>query len=172
MNQFFKNIRLAISELIHGRKLPDPPPKVITVNIQKQQIQKNRSVPVRIEKDPVVSINETTELAKSAVLKQSDDTPVVLPFTDPQLLKHLTVTHRDVVFTYLLKRLRTAIGNNSPSVILFQLGTSPHAVQIARSKYESQLVKMMNWFVETENYESAGACRDLISQLKTNNVVD
>lgn len=171
MHRFFKNIQLAVSELIHGRKLPDPPPKVITVNIQKH-VSKNRSVPIRIEKDPVVSLNETTELAKTAVLKQADDTPVVLPFTDPQLLKHLTVTHRDVVFTYLLKRLRAAIVNNSPSVILFQLGASQHAVQIARSKYESQLIKMMNWFVETENYESAGACRDLISQLKTNNVVD
>lgn len=96
---------------------------------------------------------------------------VVLPFEDPQLLAHFAETNRSVVYKYLLKRLKTAIHSNMDSITIFQF-SSQKSAEIEKSKYDSQLNIMMKWFVETEDYESAGKCRDLLRHLAINIVVD
>lgn len=173
MMNLLSTIRQAIHELIHGRNLPDQqkiqlPPKIITVNIQTEKIVKNRSVPVKVSSPPT----DTLEVTRQAVLSQTGDTAVVLPYEDPQILNQLTKTNRGLVFKYIIKRLSKAIRLNWPKVIVFQFGKSSKVAQIDASVYETQLDGMMKWFVETEDYESAGTCRDLIRQLKPNGVTD
>lgn len=97
---------------------------------------------------------------------------MVLPFDDPQLLSHFAETNREVVYKYLLKRLKKAIHQNMDGVRIFQFNNPNKVAEINRDKYESQLDTMMRWFVETEDYESAGECRDLIRKITKKNVVD
>jgi len=174
MKNLLYNIRQALHELVHGRTvpvLPQPkvPQKVITVNIE-TQVMSTTSVPVKVM--PVQSITDAVAITKRSIESQSGETPVILPFEDATILNQLTKTHRALVFKYILKRLNKAIHNDWSNVTVFKFGTTTKVAQIGKPVYETQLNGMMKWFVETEDYESAGACRDLIHQLKSTNVVD
>lgn len=58
------------------------------------------------------------------------------------------------------------------NIVIFHFNNPQKIATIDSEKYQSQLTTMMDWFVATEDYESAGECRDLIRQLTINNVVD
>ena len=177
MKNLLYNIRQALHELVHGRNMPElsqiqVPQKVITVDIQTHKVVP-QSAPIKVvSPSPVQSISDAVEITKRSVESQSGETPVVLPYEDDIILNHLTKTHRGLVFKYIIKRLNKAIRNNWPTVAVFRFGTTTRVAQIGRPVYETQLNGMMKWFVETEDYESAGTCRDLIRQLNSTNVVD
>jgi len=164
MKKFLQNLQVALSDLVFGRKLPPQPKRVITVDIQKElseQLEPQSESP--LESLPQ---NEPNQLQKNL----SNEKIVVLPFNDPQLLSHFSETNREVVYKYLLKRLRKAVKFNMDGIVIFRFNNPQKIASIGRDKYESQLNTMMDWFVETEDYESAGECRDLIRQLTTNKV--
>lgn len=177
MKKFLQQLQIALSDLVYGRPLTPPKKVVMTVNIQKElatnpQLENpspNESPASLAEALPVLKQNDQILLPKNL----SSEKLVVLPFEDPQLLSHFTETNREVVYKYLLKRLKKAIHQNMDSVTIFQFNTPNRIAEIGRDKYQSQLDTMMGWFVETEDYESAGECRDLIHHLTVNNnVVD
>jgi hypothetical protein len=177
MKKFLSNLRTAVSDLVYGRPVPPQPKKVITVDIQKEltpnpQLESptpNESpASLLAEALPVIKQNDQILPPKSL----SSEKLVVLPFDDPQLLSHFAETNREVVYKYLLKRLKKAIHQNMDGVRIFQFNNPNKVAEINRDKYESQLDTMMRWFVETEDYESAGECRDLIRKITKKNVVD
>jgi hypothetical protein len=174
MKKLLNNLRVALSDLVYGRELPPQPKVVITVDVQKELTPTpqpenpapNESPASLAEALPVLKQNDQILLPKNL----SSEKLVVLPFDDPQLLSHFAETNREVVYKYLLKRLKKAIHHNMDGVRIFQFNNPNKVAEIGRDKYQSQLDTMMTWFVETEDYESAGECRDLIRQLTTNNV--
>jgi len=165
MNQFLQNLRTTLSELVNGRQMPPQPEKklVITVDIQKEM--KENPAPSQPENQPESMLSE-----QSVQTNPSSEKVVVLPFEDPHLLSEFAKTNRDVVYKYLLKRLKKAIRHNMDGVTVFQFNTPNKVANISRDRYEAQLNEMMSWFVETEDYESAATCRDLIRQLTSNKV--
>lgn len=169
MKNFLYNIRRSLRDLVHGRTLPELPrspipKKIITVSIQTQKL----TPPKLIESN----IGDAVEITKKSVESQSGETVVVLPYDDAAILTHLTKSHRSLVFKYILKRLNKAIHNQWPVVAVFKFGTTAKVAQIGYAAYELQLNGMMKWFIETEDYESAGVCRDLLCHLKTFDVVN
>ena len=168
MKQLLQSLRTALSELVNGRPMTPPPEKtmVITVDIQKQLNQQNEpaSQPESPPAVPQVEANLHPSLKNEKI--------VVLPFDDPNLLSEFAKTNRDVVYKYLLKRLKKAIDMKMDGVVVFQFKTQQKVANIGRDRYEAQLNEMMSWFVETEDYESAATCRDLIRQLTHTNPVD
>jgi hypothetical protein len=156
-------IKEALHDLIHGRPIPSRHERnatTITVDIRRMT-------------ESVQSIEDMTKIAIRAIESQEwDGKPVVLPFDSPFDLETLTEGNRELIFKFVLKRLQRAIQNNLPVANLFQLGSSHKMVQVSKKNFETQLTSLMDWFVKTEDYESASNCRDLIRQIKVNDAVD
>jgi len=176
MKKFLQSLRVALNDLIHGRPIQEQPTKILTVEIQKslpnEQSQSPEPNPQELSQPNNLSVDEKRQLTSQAILSQSNEKLVVLPFDDPQLLAHFADHHKDVVYKYLLKRITKAIKLNWSEVTIFQFGSSQKIAQIGRAKFEAQLTVMMDWFVSTEHYELAGNCRDLIKSLNSVDVVD
>lgn len=166
MKQLLQSLRTALNELVNGRPMTPQSEKkmVITVDIQKKLNPQNPTNQQENVQTPVKE-NQLPNLPKH-------ENVVSLPFDDPNLLSEFAKTNRDVVYKYLLKRLKKAIHMKMDCVVVFQFKTKHKVANISRDRYEAQLTEMMSWFVETEDYESAATCRDLIRQLTHINPVD
>lgn len=167
MKHLLQSLRTALSELVNGRPMTPPPQKtmVITVDIQKELNPQNQeSQPTSQPESPMAQVESLHPSLQNEKI-------VVLPFEDPNLLSEFTKNNRDVVFKYLLKRLKKAIDMKMDGIVVFQFKQN-RVANIGRDRYEAQLNEMMSWFVETEDYESAATCRDLIRKLTHTNPVD
>jgi excinuclease UvrABC helicase subunit UvrB len=80
----------------------------------------------------------------------------------------LTELHGDLVYKYILKRIRKAVREDMSYVTLFQFGPSRKLAQLSRHEYETQLNTLMTYFVKKENYELAARCRDTLARHKQN----
>jgi hypothetical protein len=117
--------------------------------------------------------NESQIITKKSFLAQTGETFIVLPFENPDRLIDFADQHPDLMFKYIMKRVSKAVRKNLPSITLFQFGNSQKNLAIIfEDKYKFQLDKMMDWFIKTEDYESASACRDIIRQLKATDAID
>ncbi len=144
----FSQIREWVHDLIYGRKIPKRF-KYMTVDITKTQ-------------KPIVSPK-----AKPSIRIIRGERIVVLPFDDPAMLVPFAEANKQMVYVYMLFRFVTALKKKKSSVILFQFGNTKKIAQITPDKFEAQLTKMLNFFVKTEDYESATQCRDLLRGLSS-----
>ncbi len=142
----FSKIREWVHDLIYGRTIPKRF-RYMTVDIQKT-------------KTPV-----STPKAKPSIRLIRGERIIILPFDDPKMLAPFAEANQDMVYRYMLTRFQSAFKYKKSTVVLFQFGNTKKIAQITSDKFETQLTKMLEFFVKIEDYESATQCRDLIRGL-------
>jgi hypothetical protein len=164
MNQnLFSQLKQSLRELVSGRQTQEPVTRTVVVKVEKtvHQEQSNLQSPKSLSSEP------EPQSAPSSEQPQNEEL-IVLPSDNPFALKQFTELHTDLVFKYLLKRIRMAVREDMPSVNLFQFGNTRKLAQIARPEYETQLNSLMDYFVKKEDYELAARCRDTLTRHKQN----
>jgi hypothetical protein len=141
----FSSIREWIRDLIFGRAIP----------------KKYRYMTVEVSKSPLPIVQEK---AKPAIKLLNGERIIGLPFEDPAQLTEFIESHKNMVYRYMLKRFELAIQNKKKNVVLFQFGNSKKIARVLPEGYRLQLTKMLQHFVQIEDYESASRCRDLIGK--------
>jgi hypothetical protein len=68
----------------------------------------------------------------------------------------------DRVYSWILQILKGAVEENLDEVAIIKFTDSKMFATIDRSEYKDLLNKMMEYFIEKEQYEQCGAIRDLI----------
>jgi len=68
----------------------------------------------------------------------------------------------DKVYPWILQILKAAIEENLEEVAIIKFTDSKMFATIDKSEYKDLLNKMMEYFIEKEQYEQCGAIRDLI----------
>lgn len=164
MNQnLFSQLKQSLRELVSGRQTPEPVTRTVVVKVEKtvhqepSNLQSLKSLP-----------NEPEPQSPLPNEQPQNEELIVLPSDNPFALKQFTELHTDLVFKYLLKRIRKAVREDMPSVNLFQFGNTRKLAQIARPEYETQLNSLMEYFVKKEDYELAARCRDTLTRHKQN----
>lgn len=154
--KLYQQFKQSIYELINGRKIPSQttPTRVTVVEIQ---ALKNQIHSKTVAEKPFPDQENL----------KTDDV-IVIPNDNPMALKQFADLHTDLVFRYILKRVGTAISRDMPSINLFRFGKK--VAKIERHNYDEQLQKMMRFFVNTENYELAAKCRDLLDRHTRNEI--
>lgn len=143
------SLREWVHDLIYGRKIPKRF-KYMTVDITKTITPISPPIPLKVQ---------------PSIRMFNGERIIVLPFNDPAKLLEFVETNRDMVYRYILSRFQQATKNNKTSIMLFQFGSSKKFAQITSDKRETQLSKMLEFFVSKEDYDSAIQCRDLIRGL-------
>jgi hypothetical protein len=167
MNQnLFSQLKQSLQELVSGRQTPSPVTRTVVVKVEKTVHQEPSSLqnppsPQSLSSEPEPKSPQVSEQPQNEEL-------IVLPSDNPFALKQFTELHTDLVFKYLLKRIRMAVREDMPSVNLFQFGNTRKLAQIARPEYETQLNSLMDYFVKKEDYELAARCRDTLTRHKQN----
>lgn len=168
MKKIFSTLRISFFELVFGRNIDD------FVKIPKK-IKKNRPKNVMVVDVKVLNKSSSTMLSEDDVIReiesQSGDKVIVLPIED-SLFVPFVKKFSNVVYKFVLRRLKMAISNNLNSIDLFQLKKSGNLARVSQHNYEKELNVMMNYFIKTEEYEYAGVCRDLIKKIKSNETVN
>ena len=161
MNQsLFNQLKQSLRELVRGRPAPTLPTRTVLVKVEKTVNQTEPSPP-----------NQQNQAEEKNLLKnplpQNEDL-IILPSDNPFVLKQFTELHADLMYKYILKRIRKAVKEDMSYITLFQFGDTRKLAQISRTEYETQLNTLMTYFVENENYELAARCRDTLTRHKQN----
>jgi hypothetical protein len=143
------SIQQWIKDLVFGRKIPS----------------RYKYITVDFKKTPVEEMPRVVEKSKTTTKIVNGERIVVLPFEDPDKLTQFVDIHKTTIYKYMLSRFESAIRHKRKSTFLFQFGNTKKYAQVYPDKYESQLNKMLDFFVGIEDYESATKCRDLIRGL-------
>jgi hypothetical protein len=98
------------------------------------------------------------------------DAPVV-PIRNLKVLEQFADENKSLVFRYIFKKLKSAIKTDATDVVLFVLPTVNHTVRIIRAEYIKALVKMIDHYTESEEYELIPPCRQLIQQCHINELI-
>jgi hypothetical protein len=152
----FSQLKQSLQDLLIGRQTPSPTIRTVVVKVEKTINQQQ-------------SLQDEPDQAKQPVSEQlQNEELIVLPNDNPFVLKQFTELHTDLVFKYILKRIRKAVREDMSFVNLFQFGNTRRLAQIARPEYESQLNSLMEYFVKKEDYELAARCRDTLTRHKQN----
>lgn len=146
MYQFsLSSIHEWIRDLIFGRTIP----------------KKYRYTTVHVQK---VLVPAAPKKVRPSIKILNGERIIVLPFEDPARLIDFINGHKNMVYQYMLKRFEIATHNKKNSVVLFQFGNSKKMAQVLPAGYTLQLTRMLQHFVQIEDYESASRCRDLIGK--------
>lgn len=97
---------------------------------------------------------------------------VVLPTNSFAVLQEFISKHEDLQYKFLLKNIKYAIENNMPAIDLFRMGATPVVSRVEHSNYKTQLGKMQQYFIGSEEYEFAGQCKELMSKLEITELLD
>jgi hypothetical protein len=79
----------------------------------------------------------------------------------PAVHQYLT-QNGDRLYPWILKIIQQAVEENLEEVALIKFTDSKMFATIDKSEYKDLLNKMMEYFIEKEQYEQCGAIRDLI----------
>ena len=167
----FHQLKQSLQELLNGRQTQNQSPSQQTRTFV-VKVEKNQEPPNPKSQQNLLQNPESPEPSLQNQPLKNESLPqeelIVLPSDNPFALKQFTELHTDLVFKYILKRVRKAVKNDMPSVNLFQFGNTRRLAQLARTDYEDQLNKLMSYFVDKEDYELAARCRDTLKQHKQN----
>lgn len=140
------SIREWVRDLIFGRAIP----------------KRYRYMTVEFDKSKTPLLPPPAEKVIPSIKYLNGERIVTLPFDDPMKLPLFINDHKEMVYRYVLKRFLMSMKNNKKTVVLFQFGNSKKVAQIKEESYKLQLTRMLEFFVEIEDYESATQCRDLL----------
>lgn len=140
------NLWMYFKEILFG-KSEAPQPKVLTVDVMKikASIPKQRARPY-------------TRILNGHKI-------IVLPFEETTELNQFVEENKKMVYDYVLRKLVKAVKNGTKDLPLFQLGNTDKFAQVSKNSFPEHLERMQNFFVKTEDYESAQVCQDLIKKL-------
>ena len=96
----------------------------------------------------------------------------VLPMESAQKLKTFVDENKSLVYDYMLRKLRGAIRQNRPEVLIFVLGDSSLHAKIKKNEYEDTIQMMIQYFLKAEEYEKIIQCKELLQRLYVNRVID
>ena len=82
-------------------------------------------------------------------------------------VQHYLSQNGDKVYPWILQILKAAIEENLEEVAIIKFTDSKMFATIDKSEYKDLLNKMMNYFIQKEEYEQCGAIRDLILSIDT-----
>lgn len=80
-------------------------------------------------------------------------------------VKEYLETNAERIYPWILTILQQALEDNLDEVAIIKFTDTKMFATIKRSEYKDLLNKIMNYFVETENYEQCVTIRDMIIEL-------
>ena len=97
---------------------------------------------------------------------------IVLPTDSISTFNHFVHTNPDVVYSYMLRKLKRAVHKNIDALELFRLGKSNTVMRIEKAEYEKYLTEMQSYFVKHEKFENAGVCAKVLDEHRINLLIE
>lgn len=121
-----------------------------------------------------VNQNSTGSINSELKLKLEEVVPLlhVLPVDSFESILKMDVVDRNIIYTYIFRRLRNLIESNDLNTDLcaFQFSSGQKAV-IPKEQYEERLNQLSEFFIKVENYELAAECRDALILFNKNKLL-
>lgn len=155
MKHLLQAVRMTLNELVGSE--PESPRQKIEVMIPQESITE----PIEEKEEEVVENN--IPVIPGAERK--------LPMKSPESVKKFIENNPSIVSDYFLKRLKVAIKNDLPEIVLFRLGESKLLAKIEYKNYEEQLKKLIEFYIKSEQYEKVVTCNKLLERHFINRVI-
>jgi hypothetical protein len=93
---------------------------------------------------------------------------LILPTDSMPTLQYFMNNNRELVYSFLLTRMKDAIEHNWTSMEIFRVGKTNFVARIDQENYEQSIIDMKNFFVEKQEYEKAAMCSALLDKHRVN----
>jgi len=72
---------------------------------------------------------------------------------------------KKIVLEGAIYAIKEGITKNKPSISLFEVAYSDYYIDLKKEKWKSTLEKVLEYYIEKEEYDKCAETRDLINQL-------
>lgn len=72
---------------------------------------------------------------------------------------------KKVVIEEAIYAIKEGIEKNKPSISLFEVAYSDYYIELKKDKWKSTLEKVLEYYIEREEYDKCAETRDLINKL-------
>ena len=97
--------------------------------------------------------------------------PITLPTASLGLIKKFLQENRDLMYKYIVKSIKRGATAKADHVDLFRFGETKYVAACRASEFPVVLKQALKYFVETEMYEEAAACRDLLTEVVIEDII-
>ena len=148
-------IRAVLQELQDGNDVPETPNRQVVTQLPLLPAAKET---------PVVA-NHMNELPPEV-----QKLPV-LPQVPPHVLNEALEKNKDVVWKYLFRVVERAVKNDKSEVNLWRVDGTKLVLYLRRDQFSGCLERMVEYFIQTEQYEYAPFCYELLDTIKVNDII-
>jgi hypothetical protein len=124
----------------------------------------------RKPRSPVANLNIPNLRLPSPELKRKSDGPDIPPVS-AEVLNQFLIMHPTLIYKYVFTQLKKAIRDDIESITLFNMPHLGSVARIERKDYQVALDKMIEHFIEEEEYERVPDCQALVTQHHINEVI-
>lgn len=94
-----------------------------------------------------------------------------LPMKSPAVLRRFAEGNQDLVFDYVLGKMKKAVARNASRIRLFRLGESRLISTIERADFADTLNRLIEFYLAKEEYEKVSVCKKLLDRHHVNQVI-